>query len=293
MKKARYAIEAALLAFIMFIFRLMPPDAASACGGAIGRAIGPRLAASRKARRNLHDSFSGHDERQIDTILTGMWDNLGRVMAEYPHLKKIGRDRVEFDIAPAAQKILDDNTPCLMIGAHLANWEAGGAAMALRLGKQIDLTYRAPNNPLVDRMLMKARTLNGQLKAYPKSRAGGQNMIRAMREGRNIGFLIDQKYNEGIAVDFFGRPAMTNPVFVQLAHKFDDPVLLWTIERLRGVNFKITIHPPLETTGKTAQQVIAHAHELLENFIGKQPEQWLWLHRRWDSQKIPTVQEAA
>jgi KDO2-lipid IV(A) lauroyltransferase len=181
----------------------------------------------------------------------------------------------------------------MMISGHCANWEAGGVGMLFILGKHVDLTYRAPNNPWADRMLMKARTLNGRLRAHSKSREGGQEIIRAMREGRYIGMLIDQKYNEGVAVPFFGRPAMTNPAFVQLARKFDYPLVPWQIERLKGTRFRITIHEPLIAADKRTEDVIAQAHSLLEDWIRKNPGQWLWLHRRWDSGKLKEMKEAA
>ncbi len=92
MKKARYILEAALLHTLFFIFGLMTVDAASACGGWIGRTVGPLLGgASRKAADHVRLSLPGRSDAEYKTIVRGMWDNLGRVMAEYPHLKQIVR----------------------------------------------------------------------------------------------------------------------------------------------------------------------------------------------------------
>ncbi len=293
MIKLRYQIETAGLFMLTGIFRILPLDAASAAGGWLGRFIGPRLAASRKARRNLENAMPDLDVHGQNKIIAGMWENLGRVIAEYPHLQKIGKERVTFDVDPISQKLFDDNTPCMMVGAHMANWEVGAAGLLLTLGKPVDLTYRAPNNPGADRLLMKARTLNGRLRAYPKSRGGGQEIIRAMRDGRTIGMLVDQKYNEGVPVPFFGRAAMTNPAFVQLARKYGYPLVPWRIERTKGAHFKITVCPPLLTEERSTENIIAQAHTLLEDWIRQRPEQWLWLHRRWDSRKLSETKEAA
>lgn len=293
MTKTRYLFEAVGLTVLMAVFKLMPVDCASATGGWLGRTIGPRLAASRKALRHVERALPETTPEERRRIVTGMWDNLGRVMAEYPHLDKIGRDRVVFENHPAFEKLLNDQQPCIMLGGHLANWEAGGVAMLHVLKTPVDLTYRAPNNPWADRLLMRARTLNGKIRAYSKSRAGGQEMLKALRAGRYLGFLVDQKYNEGLAVPFFDHPAMTNPVFVQLSRKFSYPLVPWQIERLRGARFKITIFEPIIVGERTTEDVIAIAHEHLENWIRKNPAQWLWLHRRWDSQKLKEMEEAA
>lgn len=281
MKKIRYLAEYLALRFALLIFRLMPLDAASATGGGLGRAIGPRLAASRKAMRNLENALPELTADERREIVRGMWDNLGRVIAEYPHLEQIVRERLTVTADESAARLMRDNAPCMMIGAHCANWEVGGLTMYFHFGKTVDLTYRAPNNPWVDERLLKLRTLNGLLRAHAKSRSGGQELIRAMREGRYTGMLIDQKYNEGLAVPFFNRPAMTNPAFVQLSVKFGYHIVPWQVERLKGAHFHITIYPPLETKNRETVDVMADAHQYLERWIRKRPEQWLWLHRRW------------
>lgn len=293
MKRARYFLEAVLLATLMAIFKAMPLDMASAIGGAAGRFIGPRLAASRKALRQVAEALPELTEAEQRKVIAGMWDNLGRVMAEYPHLEKIGRERVTINCAAGVEEMFRRGQPCLIIASHMANWEIGSALMLAHFNVIMDLTYRAPNNPWADRLLMNARSLGGRIRGYAKSRAGGMEIIKAMRAGKTLAIMIDQKYNEGLAIPFFGRPAMTNPVFVQLAHKFNYPVLPAQIERTGGAHFIVTFHEPLAIEGKETGQVILEANAHLERWIRKRPEQWLWLHRRWDSQKLEELNEAA
>ena len=100
-------------------------------------------------------------------------------------------------------------------------------------------------------------------------------------------FLIDQKYNEGVAVPFFGKPAMTNPAFVIMARKYNYPLIPIQIIRENGANFRIIIHEELKAPkDRPVEEVIAQAHGLLEDWIAKRPAQWLWLHRRWESLKL-------
>src|SRR3954463_3029623 len=142
-----YPLEAALLYVIYGIFMVLPLDTASAFGGWIGRIIGPRLGTSRKARRNLERAMPELSAKRREEILVGMWDNLGRVMAEYPHLDEIWK-RTEMIGAEIIHDIAATKTPTLFFSAHTGNWEVGllGAA---RNGLSVTAVYRRPNNPAV------------------------------------------------------------------------------------------------------------------------------------------------
>ncbi|PCK00233.1 MAG: lipid A biosynthesis acyltransferase [Zetaproteobacteria bacterium] len=287
MKRLRYFLEAALLAILFVFFRILPPETASNIGGYIARTIGPKLATSRKARRHIQCALPETTKREQDNIIKGMWDNLGRVIAEYPHLERISKHHTNIvDLANLDQYINDKTLPIIFIGGHLANWEINGAATLTQLNHPIDLTYRAPNNPWTAKMLTKARTLNGRIKAYPKSRESGRLIIKALKEAHSIGILIDQKYNEGVEVDFFKMPTMTNPIFVQLCQRYKCPLIPVRNERISGCNFKLTAYPPLtlfkdDGTPRPVDDVIKDAHILLEQWIKERPEQWIWLHHRW------------
>src|ERR1700734_3511524 len=100
-RKLRYGAEAALFFLLMGLFRLFSLDAASCLGGWIGRNIFSRLPPDRIARKNLKAAFPEKSDAEIQAILTGMWDNLGRTVAEYPHLKKFDR------IGPGSRITLD------------------------------------------------------------------------------------------------------------------------------------------------------------------------------------------
>lgn len=285
-KKIRYALEAFVLLIFLTLSKILPAPWASNIGGFLGRTIGPKLAASRKAYTHIKLALPNKTEAEVKEITRGMWDNLGRVMMEYPHLSHIGRDRTEI----IGMDILERyrGKPALLLSGHLANWECCPPALVQQGHFNASPIYRAPNNPFADAMLHYARSLGGKIKTIPKSRSGTRNIVLAMKDGTFIGLLIDQKYNEGVAVDFFGHPAMTSPIFVQLAQKFDCPLIPLRIERLKGCNFRITIEEPLEIKDKTAEAIIAETHVLLESWITERPEEWLWLHKRWGKIKNDT-----
>lgn len=281
MKKLRYFLEAGLLILLFGFFKLIELDAASATGGFLGRLIGPRLGASKKALGNLLQAFPDKSAAELEQILSGMWDNLGRTIAEYPHLKKIQAERIEWiNAVPAAAQ-----PPYIFISAHMANWEVIAAGVNYHVHEVIHSIYRAPNNPYVDKLLKNARNGGDLGGLIAKSRRGGRDMIKALKEGESLGLLIDQKYKEGMAVDFFGRPAMTSPAFAELALKYQTPLIPVRAERLQGAFFRVTAYPPMDISGKGVEEIMREAHILLEEWIAQRPAQWLWLHRRWDKRK--------
>ncbi|QQG35136.1 MAG: lysophospholipid acyltransferase family protein [Micavibrio aeruginosavorus] len=285
MKQFRYILESLVLLAFYGLCDILPAAAASGMGGWIGRHIGPRLAASRKARKNLQDSLPQLDDAAQDQAIRAMWDNLGRVIAEYPHLETIGRHHVELQGVEVIRHALSQSQPVILFGAHLANWEVMAPALLDKTGLKLGLVYRAPNNPVSDRLLDYARSLHGKLETIPKSRAGTRRLVQTLKEGNSIGILIDQKYNEGVSVAFFGRPAMTSPAFVQLARKYDACLIPFRCRRNNGCDFTVTFESPLSLDGDEID-VIARAHARLEDWIAQKPGDWMWLHRRWGKNEI-------
>ena len=286
MKQLRYILEAALLSLLLALFKILSPRTASNIGGAIGAFLGPKLAASRKAQRNLLRAFPDMDVATQKNVIKAMWENLGRVIAEYPHLKTIGQHHITIEGEEHLKAALDHPYGAIIFGAHIGNWEICATALKAFYDKPISITYRPPNNPYVDRMLSTMRAIDEGVDALPKSSAGGKAMMKALKNGQTLGILIDQKYNEGLSVPFFGFEAMTNPFFVQMAQKYKCPLVAMRGERLDGCNFRITVYEPLNVfnadgTPRAVEDVIKEAHALLEDWIKQRPEQWLWLHRRW------------
>jgi KDO2-lipid IV(A) lauroyltransferase len=290
MTKIRYALEAIFLHILFLFFRLLPPKTASNIGGWIGHTIGPRLATSRKALRNLQRALPDMEPARQQEVITDMWEHLGRIIAEYSHLATHARDHTEIENAQRLHDLKANGQNAIFFGAHFGNWELNAPAVVLQCDADVDVSYRAPNNPWVDRLLMKARSMNGRIKGYAKSRQGGKGMMATIKNGGSLGILIDQKYNEGLSVPFFGMEAMTNPFFVQLAQKYKCALVPIRNTRLDGASFRLNIFDPIdvfddEGKPRPVEDVIGEAHALLESWIIEKPEQWLWLHRRWPTEK--------
>ena len=208
------------------VFGLLPVERASALGGMLARLIGPRLGVTNRARRNLRCAFPELEEGEIERIIVRMWDNLGRIAAEYPHLRNIrvfdpsglvethGFEHMDRAVAAGRRMII--------FSGHIANWEIGMLA-AVQYGIRVSQIYCAANNPLVDRIIRRFRGDAGEL--IPKGAAGARGAFAALHRGEHLTLLADQKLNDGIAASFFGRPAMTAPALALLALRFDCDVL--------------------------------------------------------------------
>jgi len=268
-------------------FKFLPLDCASALGGAVARRIGPFLGVSKYAQRNINRAFPELSETEIARVVAGMWENLGRVAAEYPHLLKIRvfepGGRVETHGFEHVDRAVAAGRRMIVFSGHIANWEIGMLAGAQH-GISVAQIYRALNNPLLDRMIARFRGDRGEF--IPKGAIAARSAIAALRRGTHLGLLADQKMNDGIPVPFFGRPAMTAPALAVLALRFDCDVLPLRVERLDGARFRVTVFPPLPLprSGEPhadAAALMAQVNATLEAWIRDRPEQWLWVHRRW------------
>lgn len=287
-KKLRYFLEAIVLYMVFGIFKCLPPQTASNAGGWIGRNIGSLLAASRKARKHIKMAMPDKSDTQVNEIVRQMWENLGRVIAEYPHLEKISLDHSYFENKEELLSLFKKkDKPVIFIGGHLSNWEINSIALLAHHNISVDVTYRAPNNPWSAHLLNHARTLGNRLNAYPKSAQSGRKIMQALKDGHNLGILIDQKYNEGVQTNFFDIPAMTNPIAVLLSQRYRCPLVpVRNIRSEDGCSFKIITYPPLDVFDKKGsplpvEHVLDQANKLLEAWIKENPGQWLWLHHRW------------
>jgi KDO2-lipid IV(A) lauroyltransferase len=281
-------IEAALVHGMFVLLRLVPLQAASAIGGAVGRAIGPLIGVTRRARKNLRTVFPEKPPAEIESIIRDMWENLGRVVAEYPHLSRMKAFTPDACIEVRGTEHVEAGRargkPLIFFAGHLANWEISAIA-AKAFGVPLYLIYRPANNPWVEEIYREGR---GDIAAglIPKGAEGARQAVRVLRDGGQLGILIDQKMNDGIPVPFFGRDAMTAPALARLAFKFDCTVLPTQVERLAGARFRLTVHPPLPLVRSDDLQhdtlaLMTQANRHLESWIRNRPGQWLWLHRRW------------
>jgi KDO2-lipid IV(A) lauroyltransferase len=290
MKRAgpRQWIEAVIAWSVYQLFRAIPLDAASFLGGWLGRQIGYRLPLTRLARSNLSKAYPELDEDARERLLLQMWDNLGRTAAEFPHMDSIlvgTGGRIEVVGAEHITAATAHSRGVAFFSAHCGNWELFGPAAA-ELGIKLNLVYRAPNNPLLGWMFTGRGNIGAEM--IPKGPRGARRALELLREGKPIGMLMDQKMNDGIAVPFFGREAMTAPALAQFALKFGCLIVPSHIVRLGGAHFRLVIEPPLTLPATTDRHeailtVMTEVNRIIESWIRSHPDQWLWVHRRWSS----------
>jgi Kdo2-lipid IVA lauroyltransferase/acyltransferase len=281
-------IEGAAAVALMGLFKALPIDAASGLGGWLARTIGPRLGVSKRARRNLELAMPELSPRERERVVFKMWDNLGRVIAEYPHMAGIEcftpGARLQASGTEHVDAARDRNKPIMFIGGHYGNWEAMGIA-SIRYGLTTSLIYRAPNNPIVADLMVRMRG-NVGAGVIPKGATGARQLIQALKANTTIGILIDQKMNDGVPVPFFGRDAWTAPGPVELATRYDCTILMVRAIRTSGAHFQVKVSPAIEIarTGDRhadTRTTLIRINQELERWIREDPGQWFWLHKRW------------
>lgn len=283
-RRLRHPIEGLAVGFFIKLFGALPLDAASALGALIGGTVGAALPINRTARMNLKRAFPDMSDAELRRTLRAMWRHLGRVAAEYPHLGKLAEERIEFVGTENLEEAKRHGGPGIYFSGHIGNWEICPIG-PIRGGIPLAAIYRAPNNPIVDRIMWRTRhaVLPHQV---PKGPAGARQIIDIMRKRGSLAFAADQRMNNGIAVPFFGRDAMTAPALAELAIKYDCPIYPIRVERLKGAHFRLTIGPPLAKPqdGTRQQKVYAimlSVNEMMERWIRERREQWVWSHHRW------------
>jgi len=262
--------------------KLLGPDRASNFGGWLMKKIGPRLSQHKTVKRNLRLAFPDWTDVQIEQTALDAWESAGRVAGELPHLPSIDpytSGRVDIVGLDVLDRLKASDKGAVFISGHFANWEIMPATITQRLPDAV-MTYRALNNPHIDRRISDLRAAYGTQINAPKG-VGTRELMRALAKGQTIALMNDQKFNEGVAVPFFGHDAMTAPGPTRLAMKYGVPIV-----RTGPARFRITFHEPFrpETTGdETAdiQRSVQRITDFIEEQVRANPDQWFWQHRRW------------
>jgi KDO2-lipid IV(A) lauroyltransferase len=281
LRKIRYAVEAFFICVAVVFFRILPLDVASGLAGALGRIGGPFSRAHRTARHNLERAMPELTDLQRSKILGDMWENLGRTIGEYPHLNRpIMKKRITLEGREHLERIKQSGKAAIFVSGHFANWETIALTAGLN-GMPMTVLYRAANNPVAEWMIQRIRRAFTR-GMYVKGRVGAVQSIRTLKEGHVLAMLVDQKQNDGIPVPFFGIPAMTSTSAIELAAKYQAPVLLAYVVRTDGAHFHVTLEPEVHyPKGADALAAMTSINAAFERVIRRHPAQWLWVHRRW------------
>jgi KDO2-lipid IV(A) lauroyltransferase len=279
------------------VLRLMNRKTTANLLGKLMRLVGPWLPEHKIGRDNLRAAYPEKSAEDIDNILGGVWDNLGRVGAEFAHidrltLPEVGKLGMTATDVTYDQSSLDhfvaireSGRPALFFAAHLANWEAPGAGAGF-YKVPANVLYRRPNiGAIADAVVAMRAGCMGTL--VPTGLDAPVRLANALARGEHVGMLVDQHFVKGVDVVFFGRWVKANPLIAQLARHTEAPIHGARVVRLPDGNSfwgELTgeIAPARDAEGKIdikgTMQIIT---SLVESWIREHPEQWLWLHRRW------------
>jgi Kdo2-lipid IVA lauroyltransferase/acyltransferase len=283
--------EAVAFDVFTFLMRLMPVDLASDVGGALFRRFGPMTKTHRLAWQNLMLAFPEKDEAWRQKILAEQWDSNGRTAFEFPQMDRIrpSTGRVELVGAERLEDIRTSGRPVVFVSGHFSNWEVMPAAI-VDSGVVCQMTYRAANNPYVDRRIKESRYRYGVRLFAPKGGDGARELLEAMKKGESVALMNDQKFNRGgVAAPFFGRPVMAAPGPTRLALRFGTVLQPMSVQRLKGARFRAIVHDPIEiprTGDRTADIAagVAAVTRFVEDQVRERPGEWFWVHRRWPNE---------
>lgn len=200
--------------------------------GRMARRIAPLTRENKIGRDNLTAAFPEKSPDEIERILSGVWDNLGRTAAEFAHLDRIWTydparpETNRIDVSTRSdelfEKLRDDGKPALIFASHLGNWELPALAAAAH-GLESSALYRRPNIASVDRAIREIRGVNmGTL--IPAGMSAPSKIAEALKNGHHVGMLVDQYFTNGVEVTFFGRKTRANPMLARMLRQIECPI---------------------------------------------------------------------
>jgi KDO2-lipid IV(A) lauroyltransferase len=295
MKAAGYFLLGEMALLVFKGLRLTDPAWAADKSAKLLRFVGPKLREHRIGRANLQAAFPEWSSEQVEHVLGGVWENLGRVGAEFIHLDRLWHvidattgemDGIEFtpETIERFVKLRDDGKPALIFASHLGNWELPALA-ASAFGLKSLALYRPPSIPQLRKRILEMRsTRMGML--VPTNLGAPTVIADELERGTHAGMLVDQYNSRGVDVTFFGRRTKANPLIARLARHIDCPIHGTRVVRLPGNRFRVDlteeIEKPRDAEGAIDIAATMQAiNSVIEGWVREHPEQWLWLHRRW------------
>jgi KDO2-lipid IV(A) lauroyltransferase len=287
-KKIRYALEAPLVWLGIVFFRSLKIENASNLAGKIAIFIGKKIAVNKLAMNNLAKALPHLDSSQKNAVINDMWDNLGRVIGEFPHVCKMSADEIlqHVEIDENSRKILDEliakNQGGIIFSAHFGNWEIGPKIL-INYGLKVKTFYRPLNNPFVEKMTSSLRGVE----MIEKGSEGNRQLITALKNKEFILIMADQKVSDGEPIKFFHDKAITATAIAKIALKYNVPLVPGFILRVnKQFKFLLKVEKPLEfnkinSLNSEATNLTLKINQIIEKWVGENPEQWFWVHNRW------------
>ena len=285
MKLIKYFFQFLFIIFFFSLFKIFGFKISSKIGGKLFEIIGPIFRSKKLIHTNIKKAFPKNNSVEIKKLTKLMWNNYGRVFAEYMFIRDFRFEKIDSKIEIIGQEILDEikksNKPVVFISGHFSNFEL----MAMQIEKagiKLSAIYRPLNNIFLNRIMEKIRKKYICKNQIKKGIAGTRELIKFQRNNYSIALMIDQRVSEGEKVNFFNQEAYTTTIPAQLAKKFDMPIVPIFIERVNDTNFKIKISKPVNfLKSNSIKDITSKLNVIIEEMILKNPTQWIWSHNRW------------
>ena len=285
MKIIKYFLQFLFIIIFFSLFKILGLNISSALGGKLFEKIGPLFRSKKLIHSNIKKAFPDISLDNLNGITKMMWNNYGRVFAEYMFIKKFREDRSNKNIIVEGQEILEDikkkNKSVVFISGHLSNFEL----MAMHIEKsgiKLSTIYRPLNNIFLNKIMERIRKKYICKYQIKKGIGGMKKLMHLKKLNYSTALMIDQRVSQGIRSDFFNQKALTTTIPAQLVKKFKIPIVPIFIERINNINFKIVIkNPIIFDNEETTKTITDKLNLVLEKMISYKPELWIWSHNRW------------
>ena len=285
MKIVKYFLEFFFIVILFIIFKILGFKLASNIGGYIGKKIGPLFRSKQTILTNIKNALPKTDKADLELIIQSMWENYGRILAEYVFLKDFRKEKLndylEIEGKEHLNKVRDSNEQVVFVSGHFNNFEL----MAMQIEKsgiKLAAIYRPLNNIFLNGIMEKIRKKYICKNQIKKGRSGTRELLKSFNNKNSIALMIDQRVSEGEKSNFFGQDAFTTTIPAQLVKKFGCKIVPIHIERYNDFYFKMKVEEPINyNKDSTIDEITLSLNKLLENMILKNPSQWIWSHNRW------------
>ena len=285
MKIVKYFLEFIFIVILFIIFKILGFKLASNMGGYIGKKIGPLFRSKQTILTNIKNALPSANKADLELIIQSMWENYGRILAEYVFLKDFRKEKLndylEIEGKEHLNKVRDSNEQVVFVSGHFNNFEL----MAMQIEKsgiKLAAIYRPLNNIFLNGIMEKIRTKYICKNQIKKGRSGTRELLKSFNNKNSIALMIDQRVSEGEKSNFFGQDAFTTTIPAQLVKKFGCKIVPIHIERYNDFYFKMKVEEPINyNKDSTIDEITLSLNKLLEKMILKNPSQWIWSHNRW------------
>ena len=285
MKIVKYFFQFLFFIIFFFLFKILGFKISSSIGGKLFEIIGPIFRSKKLIISNIKKALPNINSEDLKKTTRLMWNNYGRIFAEYVFIKSFRNGKLNSRISIEGQDILEEikklNQQVVFISGHFSNFEL--MAMHLeKVGIKLTAIYRPLNNIFLNIIMENIRKKYICKNQIKKGIGGMKKIIHLKRQNYSTALMIDQRVSEGIRSNFFNNPALTTTIPAQLVKKFKIPVVPIFIERVNNLNFKITVSKPINfTDSDSIEKITDDLNKVLETMILHKPEQWIWSHNRW------------